>query len=138
MSDREILHTVNNAWILSVVTSFGILAGLGAVSTEAILGGSIGSAALIAAPRIFGTDQRDFTYMAGAEAMTCVLDGARQALLLSSETGFLTDVEDKRKDVLNSVRELARFNADLLDEAVTAIGRNVQTTLAEAQAIYLK
>lgn len=138
VSDREMLNTATNAGLLALVTTFGIMASLGAVNADTILAGGIGGAALLAAPRIFGTDQRDFTYLAGAEAMSCVLDAARPALLLVSDKEFLADLQNKRQAVLDSIGELEQINAGLPSEAVTAVGQNLKTTLAEAKAIYLK
>jgi hypothetical protein len=138
VSNREMLNTATNVGILTLLTTFGILASVDAINAETIVAGGIGGAALLATPRLFGTDQRDFTYLAGAEAMTCVLDAARPALILVSDTGFLADVQTKRTAVLNSIDTLEKIDSGLPAEATTVVGQNVKTTLAEAKALYMK
>ena len=137
VGDRERLSTLTNAGLLTVVTTFGVLAGFDKVDAETILASGIGGAALLATPRVFGTDQRDFIYLAGAEAMSCVLDAGLPAIRLQSDTAFRTEHEEARGAVKASIDKLQGASLALGEAESSAIGRALVETLAEASALYL-
>ena len=109
VSAREILNTSINASLLALVTAFGVLGVLDGLGTKSLLAGGVGGAALLAAPRVFGSEQRDFTYLAGAESMSCVLEAAGPALRMREDKNFVKDVRQARNDVLASIERLSEL-----------------------------
>lgn len=99
VSQRANIETASQVGLVGLVATVSSLAALDSIGTSEIAVAGIGGGLLLVAPRLTGSEQRDFIYLAGAEAMNCVLDATVEASLL------LSDSEDKaarqrRRDIL--------------------------------------